>query len=152
MTRKSRKVVVLRGALGGVLGYLVKAAFAWVYYSYIKPPTTWGYLVRNPVLWFAIYGTPIAACLGVMIAEIIELLILTRVKHISLVARGAIGSLLIAVPGIILSVSDLASAMPNLLSLLIVATFYGDFGIGIGLLARIAAGSKKRGVNDVSGE
>lgn len=148
MTGSSHKSLVWRGAIGGVLGCLLKAAAMEIYFRFINPPTSWGYLGGNPVIWFAICSIPIAAGLGALVAITIEVISSTRIQNLGIIRSATIGSLLIAVPGIVLAFSGINLPMDNISSWLIVATFYGDFGLCIGLVAGIASGSRKRGLND----
>ena len=142
MTEKSDKSLLWRGAVGGILGSFLKAAAAWIYYSFVPPPTIWGYIGGNPVVFFAIIGIPSAAATGAMVSTILALASEKRGRGFGLAARIVLGGGIVGILGAILMHAGLSA--DNLLSWLIVSVFYLDFGVTIGVVAAAFARPSRR--------
>lgn len=145
-----------RGALGAVVGSSLKAVAAWIYYSFVHPQPTWGYIGRNPVVFFAVIGIPLAAIIGAMVGAILGLVGKSTGRSFGFVARIVFGGGIVGLLGAIFMHPRAGLPIDNLISWLIVSIFYWDFGVGNGVMAGMFVRSgngraTKRMTTDVKG-
>jgi hypothetical protein len=132
----NNSISLWRGALGGVLGNLAKAAIVAA-----------GILISSTrfdgsVLFLGILGIPSAAISGLIIAIIIR--VIARKIRMGIIARAATGAGLLLALGLTAYFSDVSSWSADEISTWMSASlFYIDFGLITGAVAGIMAGRKK---------
>jgi hypothetical protein len=136
VTNNIRSISLWRGALGGVLGNLAKAAVVSLFLL-LSPGR-----FDDSLLLLGVLGIPAAAIMGVVIAAILRLI--ARRYSFGVFGRATIGGALLLALGAIAYTLGVSGWSIDDISTWIVATlFYSDFGIATGAVAGIMAGRKK---------
>src|SRR5947199_2041533 len=137
MAEKSIRTLLWRGALGGIVGNILGAAFWWPFYDFHYGRGTH---LSYYFLFIVIYS-PIAAVVGVVIAAILRWIDLSTGRNLGIIARGVVGASFAGGGGVIASYL-LYSNIDRAYLGLSYTMFYAKYGLILGAVAGIIVGSQ----------